>query len=401
MFILGVLVIALQRVGVPAGSFIFPVAPLILLVFLAILFVRGAVAVSGVALSIWAIFVAFALALSATTDTSVTSVIQIALLWLPIAVLPRNLSSNRFLAGAVLATSVSGAFGFIQSTVSAAMPVFPDPLASLPSSILVPGFNDTYAVVWGGHWMKANGGLFLEPSFLSLFSALALLAVLTGAVRVGRWRVICMLTLLAGLLSSVAVSGLVLAPVFLVWAIVRMRQALPYAIGIVIAIPLIRYLPQTAAIVDRATNVEGTSDSMRLVLPYTNLVPQALQASPLVGLGPGSAHAITLSLAAQGSDGLITTPTAAKMIYEYGLVGVVFLALAVLYLGTRSNMPGLFVIAVLVALIVPTDGLTSGVLVPVSIFALTRVSDRDLRAQRIQPTSELARIPARRELITR
>lgn len=385
-FWLGFVTIALQRIGVPVGDRVMPIAPLIILLTLTVLFASRAVRVASARLMFFSGFVAYACVTTILFSGSATSLFQVAALWLPaIFILPRH-GPTSFLEGAVLATVLASVMGLVQSVVSASTGLFLDPISTLNPALLVPGFNTSYEVIYGSGWMKANGILFLEASFLSLFCALALMAILTMDLKLPRWlpKPLAIGALSLGLISAVAVSALVVVPALILWIIFNFRRSIPVVASFLLLLPVFALLPQSSAIVARALDTENSSNGARLVRPYEILLPEVMHGSPLAGLGSGSARMAAAELYT-GWQSEVTTPTMVKIAYEYGIIGIVFFAIAIWAIAVRSALPGAMKFAIILALIVPTDGLSSGVIVPFTVMALALTGVVDNRDRLTKP----------------
>lgn len=366
---LGVTIVALQRFALPlGGDQAVPVTIVVIVAFLFAMLVSGAAAIRPVAATVFAFFVAYAALVTAIFEASIMGMLLVLAIWWPICVRTEREWVQQFLRGMLLTTAFGGAFGVVQSVMTAIGLPLIDPIAQTPSTLLVAGFNDSYEVVWGSGWMKANGGLFLEPSALSMFCALNLVVLASGAVTVRRGHawLICAL-LIGGLLSSVAASGLVVLPALLI-ALARSRRTIVAVVSAAVISPLAMTLPQARAFIDRLVASEGTSNEARLIRPYGILVPEALERSPILGLGAGSARRYTQENFI-GWENEVTTPTVAKMLFEYGLIGLVFLILAVLSLLAAGGINAAVKLALVLVLLVPTDGLASALIAPAVILA--------------------------------
>jgi hypothetical protein len=198
-----------------------------------------------------------------------------------------------------------------------------DWLASvIPNDLLVPGYIISYPITYGSPLYKSNGWIALEPSFMSFFLGVALICALLARVRV-----LQVLIIGAGLLSTVAGSGLAVVAVFLLALTVqgRVGQLRPYLIPGAVMGVLFGSTVIGDALLSRVTEVaeENSSASLRSVEPYTHLWPHWV-ADPIgifIGHGPGSSANVVADL---GIDGLLV-PVIAKMLFDYGLVAGVFL----------------------------------------------------------------------------
>jgi hypothetical protein len=225
-----------------------------------------------------------------------------------------------------------------------------DPLDALPEPLLLQGYNTTYPIQYGSPIMKANAVVFLEPSFCSQFLAVALIVqVLLGGRR---WR---LPLYAAGLLATVAGTGLVLAGVGL--AALAVRRGLAWTVRVLLVLLLLGAVLQGTLpgriLAGRATErtEQDSSTQARFVTPYV-LVADGLArdtATLLVGRGPGvvSKTAGARYFNAEGIDA--NYPVVPKLAAEYGAVAatlfVVFMVVA-LTRGTPSATVSAMMLAV-------------------------------------------------------
>ncbi len=371
-------------------------AGLVLLQRFSLPFTEGAVSISALALSmaflgmvilriatidptrLLVIFLVLALsgAILITIGGSVASLALIAAIWVAaVAAFPDASRLQRAaLAGVVHATILACTLALVQAIVSFLNGALLDPVSELPESWLVQGFNTSDPISFGESLMKSNGMLFLEPSLLSLFAALSLLAVVVGAVG-ERWdslrTLIVFAILVGGWMTSVAASGMVVLPFLVVGIVARGRRAwAPLALVGVGAGAALAALPAwSSALAHRVftTSLEVGSNEARLVRPYQYLLARSLDAEAIFGFGPGAARQYVRSLYS-GWQSEIATPTMAKLGFEYGLVGLVVVILIVLLVLRGSKLPWLMRGAVVVAVLVPTDGLTNVLLAGLAIL---------------------------------
>ena len=367
---LGAAMIVLQRIAVPVGGEQgMPAGPLLIAVVLLLLFATGRVQVDWRFLVGLLLFVAYGTCLALVWNSSITSVFLVSTIWFPIIFLCGYEAGRQFFHGILLSTLLACVLAVFQSALSAATGTLFDPIgATVPDQFLVAGFNSNYEVVWGSGWFKANGVFFLEPSMLSIFCALGILALLTHTVDMRAPMWLAMGALVIGLVSTVAISGLVILPA-LIAAIIRARRLLVTLCVSAIVVPLLLLLPQADAFFARSVATEGTSNDARLLRPYTILFPAVADSSPIIGFGPGSARRyVQATFTDWQSD--VATPTLAKVAFEYGWIGLAILATATLALWIRSGLRWEMKLGLMIALLVPTDGLTSAVLAPAVILTL-------------------------------
>lgn len=392
--ILGVLVVSAQRLGVSVGSGELPLISLATVAFIAKWALGRQVRFSIFAALGGSLFLAIGLlsTLLSPTTSGWTSLALVGLIWLPsVLVLPSSRDRSEdvgnhpraFVTAMTVTTAVAGILAVAQSAISYMSGVFWDPIADLPASIQLSGYRSAAAVEFGSSWMKGNGVFFVEPAFLSLFCALGIVAVLRRIVNVsGRSKTLLLMALVAGSVSSVAVSGLVLVPVILLAIGWRPKTiALTSAMG-VLAVLAYSQLTLLQAFVARAVDFSGGSNAARLYRPYVQLVPDAAASSPLVGLGPGSARAAADVLTTDWSTE-VTTPTLAKLAVEYGLPAAFGFVVWLLWRALGGVLGRLWGLAAILAVVVPTDGLTSAPLAAILVWSTIRTANASARATQV------------------
>lgn len=384
LFILGVAVVVLQRFSLEFAGFSIPITPLLVLSVL-LVSLRRQLGIRWQTHLLLSVFTVAGLVLTILVwpdSTRLTSLFWILLLWVPsvFAFAGRigslGIPEKPFAGGLVLSTAVAGFFGIVQSVLSALTGYFWDPVALLPVRFLVPGYNTTYPIQFGGTWMKSNGLFFLEPSFLSLFSVLALILIFNGLVKISKgMQALVGITLTLGFLSSVAISGLVLLPALLlsmIGLVIRhFSSVLVITTTLLVTLgTLLTSWPVMVAFTNRLATTG--SNEARLVRPYTELLPIWAESSSLMfGLGPGAARDYSTAIEQAVWIGEVTTPTVAKILFEYGLFGMVIWMAIFFVLIFQSRTPRDLRIALLLMMLVPTDGLTNHVLVPVFVILLS------------------------------
>lgn len=376
------LVILTQRIALPWGEGGLPVTPVLVLIVLFAASHQLGAQIRPYAAVAFCAYLAYSVALCVGTEGSWTSALLVALIWLPFVFSFSATSIRGFLRGITITTAIAAGLGAIQSFTSAVTNWYPDPLQFVPIEFTVQGFNSSYPVVYGTHWMKANGFFFLEPALLSLFSVIALVLVVSGAVTFKKNGPLVAITLIVGLLSSVAVSGFVIAPALFI-AILASKRRWLIICGTVVALPVLAMLPQASAFLARAFAGDGgTSNDARLLRPYVELVPRVLTESPIFGFGPGSSRRYVQSHF-YGWENEVTTPTLVKVLFEYGLLGAVILFVVLIALITRSRVPISVRLAFILALTVPTDALSNAVIAQTAILALAAATSvSTIRASR-------------------
>ncbi len=376
MVLLAIFVLAVQRVALPAGVAV-PFSALIVLIVVLFNLGRGHWVIGPLRLVALLGFLGSAMVTLAATWNGwemASALAYVLLLWLPVLALNRSGNqggeARSFAFGVVAVTSVAGYVGAVQSFATLAGATFFDPLALLPPELRVPGYRSAQTVSYGGSWYKANGLIFLEPSFLSLISAVALLLIAAGFVRArARTTALAVAGLVLGLLASGAISGVLVLPVVFL-ALLRSGRTIALAISGVVAIAVAAVAtPIAQSFIERLLFRQGSNDA-RLTRPYEQLLPEWYEGPLWLGHGPGEARVLADQLTAGSWETEVTTPTLVKLLFEYGLIGAfTFSALVGLVL-ISSSAPLIVKVGLLVTLTVPTDGLASHVIVPLFLFLL-------------------------------
>lgn len=219
---------------------------------------------------------------------------------------------------------------------------YSDPLAdALPRDLLIQGYNVSIPLSYGASLHKSNAFVFLEPSFLSQFCALAIIVAVL--LRAPVWQLVL---LGLGLLSAVSGTGLLLLVVGAVLAVVRTPALLRPRLVATAAAGAVAFLwsPYAPLLLERRKEFgqQGSSGYDRFVAPYLE-VARGLAEEPiryLLGAGPGTATRLLESSArGQLGDAIVyNIPT--KLVFEYGLVaGVLFTVFIVVGVVHRAPMP--------------------------------------------------------------
>ena len=382
---LGFLSVALQRFGFTrADGSSFQLVTLVLVATVAwvLIRVRMAVGYRGVILfSLLVLTVAVSTIVSGIRGGLVTSNMSLAFLVVTYTVMltsggwrENGNPGRRFFAGAVFAIRLGAVTAIVQFVVQSAGGGYLDPLKGISSTWLRTGFNNYYQISGTDHY-KPNGVIFLEPSFLSLYAALALVDVVGRTFRANRASAVVQGSiwtgiLAAGLAVSASTSGLVVlavAAVPLALTIRKNRYVLStlavLAVGTVVAL----WAGVFTSVIAKATEgfSIGTSSGLRLQLPYQLLAPYWLE-RPIFGWGPGAASSAVKQIAVPG----LQESTVMKLLVEYGLLGAVVIALCVWVAVRRSGAPAYLIAAILAAWLIPTESLLNSTLVLMVLFVV-------------------------------
>lgn len=189
--------------------------------------------------------------------------------------------------------------------------------AVVPAKLQVPDFIISYPITYGSPIYKSNGWIALEPSFMSFFLGVALVCALLARMKV--WQVVF---IGAGLLSTVAGSGLALVAVFV--PVLALQGKLGMLRRYFVSGGILGALFATTvlgdAILSRVSEAgsDRSSTSLRATLPYVELWPHFIS-DPLgvfLGYGPGSSSNLVNGA---GIVGLLV-PNILKVLFDYGMV---------------------------------------------------------------------------------
>jgi hypothetical protein len=262
-------------------------------------------------------------------------------------------------------------------------------LTNAPGEFLLQGFNTSYPVQYGSEIFKSNAFVFLEPSFLSQFLALAFVVELTLDARV--WRLVLYL---GALIATVSGTGLVLLVFGVLVVLLKStgRRAVRVVVPLVLAVGVLLVTPvgtlfNTRVVEERKD--EASSTNARFVEPYERLYDDLSQSVEhvVVGSGPGAAQRDADDLFVR-RDLALLYPVVPKLVFEYGVFAGLFFACFVAF-ALLNRTPSLVVASTVLLM---QFFLSGGLLQPhtiflcyvlTSLFAATRiVSPSDGRGRR-------------------
>jgi hypothetical protein len=220
----------------------------------------------------------------------------------------------------------------IQMAIQLAGVAYEDPFRFIPSQFINRGYNTLAPVSYGSPIFRANAIVFLEPSFVSQFLALA---IVIGLVQQFRWYRLALYGI--GILTSVSGTGVLLigfsvAVLILVqgrkWIL---RILLPMAITVV----AVYATPAASIFAERIGehNEENSSFTQRFTAPLSraNELLTVDDRTFFVGLGPGAADRDADEVFKTTGLPISYSPIA-KLSIEYGLVATIIFTTFVLYL---------------------------------------------------------------------
>jgi hypothetical protein len=187
----------------------------------------------------------------------------------------------------------------------------------VPDFFVVQRFNSMIPLYWSSHVFKSNGIFFLEPSFFCQFLAVAVVAeLLVGA------RMLRLMILVAGLISSYSGTGLTMLALFIPFHFLRHGRVRLFVVAAVPFLLLIFF--GDAVSIDVFTRRVGEfsdeqSSGWARFLSMFSVLQNVLLANDftfLTGRGPGTVQEHFQHLSYSAFD-----PTWGKLIYEYGHVG--------------------------------------------------------------------------------
>jgi hypothetical protein len=275
-------------------------------------------------------------------------------------------------AAAMVVAALLGVFQFVAQRVGLG---FIDPISSLPADVLMPGFNSLYDLEFAGGergQFKPNGMLLLEPSFLSLFSAIGLvyysLRLFSSNDQLRRLSgVSAVVILLGGLAVSASSSGIVVLGVAAIPLLLSVRRNRGLVALLLAAFVAALSLGLFNATIQKALEGFGerSSTTLRLVKPYELLAPYFLE-RPVFGGGAGTVTDATSQLAVVG----LQSSTVMKLLVEYGLVGALIMLVAAAVVLARTNASRILVAAMLAAWLIPAEALLNSGIVLLLFYAL-------------------------------
>ena len=325
---------ALQRIAVPGLPV--PITVPLAVGWLALAIVCGLVELNQVRTLLWlgaaglsGLIVLVQVQLLANPFVSVNSWALWVVMWLPLVVQFRRRDQSTYLRFTRSIAHVGvglSALSLVFMGSQLAGVRYSDWLATVvPHDLLVQGYIVSYPISYGSPLYKSNGWIALEPSFMSFFLGVAVVCALIAKVRV-----VQVLFLIAGLLSTVAGSGIAIVGVYLIALLVqgRIAELRRYLIPGAVTGVIFGFSVLGEAVLSRVTEAgdANSSTSLRTIEPYVQLWPYwvADPAGIVVGHGPGSSANVVEDLAILG----LQVPTIAKLVFDYGLIaGFLLLAL--------------------------------------------------------------------------
>lgn len=313
-----------QKIALPGTDGIFPISLFILPTITALAVVFNILEINIRAFACYALFV-FAGVLSATASPSAhVSVLSLGLLLVVQFPLVFRLGPSRipyerlltFLSTVGCICALLGALQFVSQFVfGSQVAFFMD--KSVPDAVTMKGFNSLIPLYWSSQVFKSNGIFFLEPSFFCQFLAIAMVAeLLVGA------RVLRLLAITAGIVSSYSGTGLTMLALFLPFHFLRHGHFRLFCFVAILSLALIFFGDAIAidAFTRRLSEFSNVhSSGWARFLSMFSVLKKVVLANDLtffVGRGPGTVQEQFQQFSFYAFD-----PTWGKLIYEYGLLG--------------------------------------------------------------------------------
>ena len=197
-----------------------------------------------------------------------------------------------------------------------------------------------------------------------------MIAVGLVSALVTRMSVVKVLVLVAGLLSTVAGSGMAVVASYVVCLLLvgRIGNLRRYALPALLVIG-----PFTTTVFGQAVSERvlefgepRSSTSLRAIEPYIQLLPFWVSdpVSVVIGQGPGSSAEIIRGLAING----LLVPSTAKVLFDYGLVGGTGLIILMIFTYVRSPEP-LFALSMAASMFVLQTASQPLVICSIMLFA--------------------------------
>jgi len=194
----------------------------------------------------------------------------------------------------------------------------------VPRSLQITDFNNSYPIQFRSQIYKSNAFIGLEPSMVSSQLGVGILAA--ALTRARMWKVVA---LVAGLVATVAGSGMIIALIGIVvlllagpsWRLVA--RYIPILVTVLALGSLTTFGKLAFERIDEFQS-SNSSTSLRVFEPVRTLFPDWAShfAGVLFGYGPGSSQRIVNVQSVEGA--LVTTPV--KIFFEYGIAGGMVLA---------------------------------------------------------------------------
>lgn len=357
-----VLILLTQRLAIPAGSYAIQVAAPLVFAICSWGILRGHLRFSLRRFT--AYLIAITLLLISTVAVMQSGFSEASLVYIVFLYMVLTLAADRCDLHALFrvhqfAVACFCVLGVLQYILQfAGMPLI-DPLAIVPESFLLPGYNTIQSVQHGESVLKSNAGFFLEPSHLSKTIAISILIEL---IYFRRWKYLALFFMCYA--CTVSGTGLITLAVGLATGIhyIPRRIMAAFCVFLLIAATAVFCSGQADLWTNRAAEFDNVNASgrMRFITPYERLADVLVHDFRWFGAGAGSTQESFSEVGGVGAFPVMPV----KLIYEYGLLPGLAFAGFVLY----CLYSGAAVLPLKHASAVTLFLLTGGLLDPVTLF---------------------------------
>ncbi len=351
-----VLLVLTQRIGLPVGATQVALALPLTLIAVLVLLPGRHLRVDRVRLELFAIatlacLLATVLVFAFDDGASITSIGLLIATWgaFVLRVGPGRLPQMLLVARTFVRLMVGLALVGVAQLIAqfAGVWEYRDYVGEALPNLEIDNFNTNNPLFYESPIIKANGFIFLEPSFFSQFCALGVAVALV--LRAPAWQVV---SLVAGVASAVSGTGIILLLATSLIVVVRARHLL--TVGLVIAVltavvlvALSPVFPLLESRVDEFSE-EGTSGSLRFVQPWSEVAVGLGEDEQRYVIGSG-AGAVQRELTFSNSAPVVY-PVVPKAVYEYGALAgglfVLFIVIALLDRMPWKVVPGTVLVMV-------------------------------------------------------
>ena len=353
-----------QKIAFTVSSFSFPFALFIFPIFFIFLLCKGRIKVSFSRCCFYVFFIIMALLSSFLNmgHFSLPSLLLLILIYI-FLIFDYDLKENEretIVKSSRNVLVVFACLGILQFAVQFVGLPFIDPFLRLPDSLRLLGFNNTYSITYGSDIMKANGMIFLEPSFFSQFMAIGIILEFFSK-KLTKSNYIRIAIYLLAIVASFSGTGIVIL-VFTIlpyFFIKRVKHKFTFILIFLIALIVLMNTKYGDMILSRVTEISGTrtSGAMRFVNPLIETFSSSNK-NLFVGNGAGSTSTNVFELDVNFNALL-------KVCYEYGLMTLAFFIVLVIKYFFKNKV-SLLTISLFIMYLVLSGNLLS----PTMVFLL-------------------------------
>lgn len=355
--------IFLQRLAVPFGSFQLPLVAVIGSGMVVLFVLQGRVRIPPARIVLFYIPVTLTILLSFLIHRSFSpaSLLYLIALYIPYLFVftPRAGVEQRsallaFQCGMTIAVVIGMAYWSLALIGIRLI----DPFSLVPQQFVQRGYTLPYPIYYGSTILKSNGTFFLEASFLSQFSALAILIELLFFRRISR-----LILFTAALMTSFSGTGILLLLIFIWPTAMNLPKRVRIAVFIVGFITLLVAVvtPYSSSVFSRVNEFQDPNSSAyaRFIAPY-NVFDQLSVENPfsiIHGIGAGTVDDLDTPFDA-------VYPPIPKLVIEYGIFVTMTFVAFILYVYLYRSCSRVLALALLTMNFV----LSGGLLQPATVY---------------------------------